>query len=159
MSADRREDYHTKWMRTLVGAWEQPGTQATFAADLDRFAARARAAGLPLGFVLFPELNDVLDPGRFSAPRRTMLDLLAARDLAVCDPYADFAGHPEPASLFLAHDSVHYNRAGHRLVCDVVQRCLRDWGFLDTPASPAGAGAGAAPVAQGQAAGSPMMSR
>lgn len=162
MSADRREEYHTKWMRTLVAAWEEPGTKAGFAADLDRLSDVAKAAALPLGFVLFPELNDVLDPDSFSAPRRTMLELLAARGLAVCDPYAAFAAHPEPTSLFLPHDSVHYSPAGHRLVCGVVQRCLRAWGFLYGAASADGEGAGAPgaqPSAQVQAAGSPMVSR
>jgi hypothetical protein len=130
MNADKREEYHTKWMRTVVAAWEQPQTRAEFAAQLDRLAALTDAAGLPLGFVLFPELNDVLDPDRFSGPRTALLGLLEARDLPVCDPYADFARQPEPQSLFLVHDGVHYSPAGHRLVCAAVRRCLDDWGFL-----------------------------
>jgi hypothetical protein len=130
MNADKREAYHTKWMRTVVTAWEDADTRAAFAADLDRFAALAGAAGVPFGFVLFPELNDVMEPERFSGPRGTVLELMQGRGFAVCDPYADFAAQPDPSRLFLAHDSVHYSPAGHRLMCDAVRRCLGDWGFL-----------------------------
>jgi hypothetical protein len=38
MNADKREQYHTKWMRSVVRAWEQPEVRARFIADLDRFA-------------------------------------------------------------------------------------------------------------------------
>ena len=130
MNTDKREEYHTKWMRTVVAAWAEPDIKAKFGAELDRFAALAAADRVPLGFVLFPELNDVLHPESFSGPRQTVLELLRERNLKVCDPYDDFARQPEPQSLFLAHDSVHYRPAGHRLVCAAVRRCLDDWGFL-----------------------------
>lgn len=130
MNADKREQYHTKWMRSVVRAWEQPEVRARFFADLDRFAALTEAAQVPFGFVLFPELNDVTDPDGFSGPRRTALQLLQAHDLAVCDLYTDFARQPDPTRLFLPYDSVHYSPAGHRLVCAQVRRCLADWGFL-----------------------------
>ncbi len=131
MAADKREEYHTKWMRSVVAAWGQPETRVQFAAQLSRLVALAEDARLPLGFVLFPELNDLLDPASFAGPRRTLLDLLEAHDLPVCDPYADFARQPEPSGLFLVHDSVHYSPAGHRLMCAAVRRCLNHWGFLD----------------------------
>jgi len=60
-----------------------------------------------------------------SDPKRRV-ELLATAS----DPYADFARQPEPQSLFLVHDGVHYSPAGHRLVCAAVRRCLDDWGFL-----------------------------
>ncbi len=129
MQADQREEYHTKWMRSVVAAWEAPETRSGFAAELERFVSIFQASGLPFGFVLFPELNDVLDPDLFSGARFTMLELMAARDLAVCDPYADFAEHPDPTELFLPNDSVHYSPDGHALVCGAVRRCLHDWGF------------------------------
>lgn len=129
MNADGREAYHTKWMRSVVDAWAQPEVETQFAADLERFAALVEASRQPLGFVLFPELNDLLRPDEFSAPRQTVLRLLQEQDLRVCDPYADFARHPNPEQLFLAHDSVHYNADGHRLLCSAVQQCLDDWGF------------------------------
>jgi lysophospholipase L1-like esterase len=130
MNADQREEYHTKWMRTVVAAWAEPETRAKFGADLDQLAALVAADRLPLGFVLFPELNDLLHPDDFSGPRRTLLRLLRERDLKVCDPYDDFARQPDPRQLFLAHDGVHYNPAGHGLMCAALQRCLDDWGFL-----------------------------
>ena len=130
MSTDKREEYHTKWMRSVVAAWQQPETRAAFAADLDRFAALMQQDHLPFGFVVFPELNDVLRPDAFSGPRQTVLALLKERNFKVCDPYDDFARQPDAQSLFLAHDSVHYDPAGHRLMCESVRRCLDDWGFL-----------------------------
>ena len=130
MNADKREEYHTKWMRTVVGAWEHAEIQARFRADLGSFVALAKTAEVPFGFVVFPELNDVLDPNGFSGPRRTVLRLLHPRNAKVCDPYEDFARQPDPKQLFLDHDSVHYSPAGHRLVCAAVRRCLADWGFL-----------------------------
>ena len=68
-----------------------------------------------------PDKRDHLEP---------VLELMQGRGFAVCDPYADFAAQPDPSRLFLAHDSVHYSPAGHRLMCDAVRRCLGDWGFL-----------------------------
>ena len=130
MNTDKREEYHTTWMRTVVAAWQRPQIQASFAADLDRFAALMNKDQMPFGFVVFPELNDVLHPEVFSGPRRTVLALLRERNLKVCDPYEDFARQPDPQRLFLAHDDVHYNAAGHRLMCSAVRRCLNDWGFL-----------------------------
>jgi lysophospholipase L1-like esterase len=127
MNADDREAYHTRWMRTVVSAWEAPGVVDSFAADIDRLSERARSAELPLAFVLFPELNDLLDPETFSAPRKTILGLLADRGRPVCDPYDAFRNHPDPTSLFLPHDGVHYNAEGHQLVCEELRRCVTRW--------------------------------
>jgi hypothetical protein len=137
MNADRREEYHTKWMRTVVDAWNDPETVERFGENLDRLAALAGNAGQSLGLVLFPELNDLLDPDAFSGPRRTVLNLISERDLRVCDPYDAFAAKPNPERLFLPHDSVHYNADGHRLTCEVLRACLSDWGFDRGPSSTA----------------------
>jgi lysophospholipase L1-like esterase len=130
MNADAREAYHTKWMRSVVAGWADPANRAAFEADLEQFAARMASAELPFGFVLFPELNDVLDPDQFSGPRETVLDLLAAQGLPVCDLYPQFAEHPNPASLFLDQDDIHYTPEGHRLVCEALEACLDEWGLL-----------------------------
>jgi len=130
MSMDQREEYHTKWMRTVVAAWEQPEVQARFAAELAEFQRLAEANAIPVGFVVFPELNDLADPASFSGPRASVLELLEESGARVCDPYPSFAQATDPGQSFLAHDDVHYSSAGHRRLCTVVQRCLADWGFL-----------------------------
>ena len=130
MNADKREEYHTKWMRSVVRAWKLPEIQAQFSKDVERFAALTDAAQVPFGFVLFPELNDVTDPDGFSGPRRTALKLLQAHGVKVCDLYTAFATQPDPTQLFLAYDSVHYSPHGHQLVCETVRRCLADWDVL-----------------------------
>jgi hypothetical protein len=135
MNADRREEYHTKWMRTVVDAWADPEIVARFDEELGRLGALAVDAGQPLGLVLFPELNDLRDPDAFSAPRRVLLSLISERNLRVCDPYAAFAAEPNPERLFLPHDGVHYNVHGHRLMCEFLRGCLEDWGFVQTPSS------------------------
>lgn len=137
MNADRREDYHTKWMRTVVEAWDDPEIVERFGEDLGRLEVLAAEAQQPLGLVLFPELNDLRDPDAFSAPRRTLLNLISERNLRVCDPYGAFAAEPNPQRLFLPHDGVHYNADGHRLMCDVLRGCLKNWGFVQAPPSSA----------------------
>jgi lysophospholipase L1-like esterase len=127
MNADAREEYHTKWMRSVVTAWQDPATQASFARELDRFLARASEDALPVGVVLFPELNDLLEPTRFGSARRIVLGILAERQVPICDLYQAFAQHDEPQALFLPHDGVHFTPAGHHLACAAIARCLNAW--------------------------------
>lgn len=125
LSADQREAYHTQWMRTVVEAWQQTENRARFARRLDQFVREVRARDLPLGFVLFPELNGLRDPHAFDAPRQQVRAMLDARGLEYCDPYDLFARQPDLDSLFLVRDSVHYTPAGHQLLCRAIEGCLQ----------------------------------
>jgi hypothetical protein len=124
LSADEREAYHTTWMRTVVDAWKLDENRERFAERLDQFTDAVSQRGLPLGFVLFPELNDLRDPQVFDGPRQQVRAMLEARDLDYCDPYDDFARQSDLESLFLVRDSVHYTPRGHQLLCEAIERCL-----------------------------------
>ncbi|WP_200240915.1 SGNH/GDSL hydrolase family protein [Lamprobacter modestohalophilus] len=124
LSADEREAYHTTWMRTVVEAWQQDENRERFATRLDQFTDLIEQRGLPLGILLFPELNALSDPATFDGPRQQVRALLAARDLDYCDPYDDFARQPDLDALFLVRDSVHYTPRGHQLLCEAIERCL-----------------------------------
>jgi hypothetical protein len=124
LSADEREAYHTTWMRTVVDAWKLDENRERFAERLDQFTDAVSQRGLPLGFVLFPELNDLRDPQVFDGPRQQVRAMLEARDLDYCDPYDDFASQSDLESLFLVRDSVHYTPRGHQLLCEAIERCL-----------------------------------
>ena len=126
LSADEREAYHTEWMRSVVGAWEREANQARFAEHLDAFTAAVDDRGLPLGIVLFPELNALRDPQVFDAPRQRVRALLEQRGLPYCDPYDAFARRPDLDALFLVRDSVHYTPQGHRLLCEALQGCIEE---------------------------------
>jgi hypothetical protein len=82
--------------------------------------------GTDYAFVLFPELNDLLDPEEFGQPRKTVRAILEENGLKYCDPYAKFRTAGDPASLFLPHDDVHYTAAGHALLCSALLDCLAD---------------------------------
>ncbi len=138
LSADEREAYHTTWMRTVVEAWQQDENRERFAARLDRFTAEVDARGLPLGFVLFPELNALRDPATFDGPRQQVRAMLEARDLDYCDPYDDFARQSDLDALFLVRDSVHYTPRGHQVLCEAIQRCLDSGELPELAAARAG---------------------
>jgi hypothetical protein len=124
LSADEREAYHTTWMRSVVEAWQLDENRERFAARLDQFTAEVAQRGLPLGFVLFPELNNLRDPETFDGPRQQVRAMLEERGLHYCDPYDDFAHQPDLDSLFLVRDSVHYTAAGHQVLCKAIEHCL-----------------------------------
>lgn len=139
MSADEREEYHTKWMRTVVAGWQDPGSLARFTAELDAFAAVMEDAGVPYGFVVLPELNTLTRPGEFSSPRRILTGLLRERGLPFCDGHDGFPSGPEAHALFLPHDGVHYTPAGHRALCAAVLECVAR-GHVSLGRRPAAAG-------------------
>ncbi|WPL18869.1 hypothetical protein Thiowin_03960 [Thiorhodovibrio winogradskyi] len=124
LNTNEREDYHTAWMRSVVDAWEQEANRARFQARLEDLTTLAAKRALPLGVVLFPELNDLRAPEVFGGPRKQVRAILDARRLPYCDPYDDFAASPDVAALFLTRDSVHYTPAGHQALCDAIKRCL-----------------------------------
>jgi hypothetical protein len=124
LSADEREAYHTAWMRSVVDAWQADENRERFATRLDQFTDALDQKGLPLGVVLFPELNALRDPEAFDGPRQLVRSLLDERGLDYCDPYQDFADQADLDGLFLVRDSVHYTARGHQLLCEAIERCL-----------------------------------
>ena len=135
LSADEREAYHTTWMHSVVDAWQQDENRERFAARLDQFTNELMQRGLPLGFVLFPERNELRDPAAFSGPRQQVRAMLEARDLDYCDPYDDFARQPDLDALFLVRDSVHYAPEGHQLLCAAIERCVETGALADLAAA------------------------
>jgi lysophospholipase L1-like esterase len=124
LSADEREAYHTAWMRSVVDAWQADENRERFATRLDQFTDALDQKGLPLGVVLFPELNALRDPEAFDGPRQLVRSLLDERGLDYCDPYQDFADQADLDGLFLVRDSVHFTARGHQLLCEAIERCL-----------------------------------
>ncbi|MFD2110764.1 SGNH/GDSL hydrolase family protein [Thiorhodococcus fuscus] len=124
LNADEREDYHTKWMRTVVAGWQSDENRQRFETGLDAFSALLKGRYTPFGFILFPELNALRNPAEFGAPRRLVRELLDQRGLHYCDPYDDFARQSDLGALFLARDDIHYSPKGHQILCRSVERCL-----------------------------------
>jgi hypothetical protein len=124
MNSDELEEYHTKWMRTIVSSWADAENVSYFTSQLRRFRDSMSKRETKYAFVLFPELNDVLDPQDFGQPRQTVRTILEDNDLQYCDPYDVFRAAADPASLFLPHDDVHYTAAGHALLCSALSECI-----------------------------------
>jgi len=135
LSADEREAYHTTWMRTVVDAWRQDEHRERFANRLDQFTDLIEQRGLPLGILLFPELNALSDPETFDGPRQQVREMLEVRGLDYCDPYDDFASQPDLDALFLMRDSVHYSARGHQLLCEAIERCFDNGALPDLAAA------------------------
>jgi len=134
LNADEREAYHTKWMRTMVKGWQSDDNAQFFAGQLDALTALLDQAGIPFGFIVFPELNDLKRPDEFGAPRKILRELLDQRGLQYCDPYEAFAGQDEIESLFLDRDSIHYSPKGHQVLCHAVEPCIDAMGLGGDPA-------------------------
>ncbi len=129
MNTDEREEYHTKWMRTVVAGWQKDDNRQRFASELDALAALLQEADTSFGFIIFPELNALRVPAEFDQPRQLVRGLLDERGLSYCDPYEDFAKQPDLASLFLQRDSVHFTPRGHEVLCRAVERCIEEQGL------------------------------
>ena len=126
MNSDELEEYHTKWMRTIVSSWADAENVRYFTVQLQRFLGTMSKQGAVYAFVLFPELNDLLDPEEFGQPRKAARAILEDKGLKYCDPYEKFRAAGDPASLFLPHDDVHYTAAGHALLCSALIDCITD---------------------------------
>ncbi len=124
LNADEREEYHTKWMRTVVAGWRSEENKQRFETQLDDFSALLKGEDIPLGFILFPELNELHQPAEFGAPRLLIRAMLDQRGLQYCDPYDDFAHQGDLDALFLARDGIHYSPKGHQVLCKAVARCI-----------------------------------
>ncbi|MEA3642690.1 MAG: SGNH/GDSL hydrolase family protein [Lamprobacter sp.] len=138
MSANDRQAYHSLWMRSVVDAWQQDDNRERFARRLDQFTAALDQRSLPLGILLFPELNALRDPETFDGPRQQVRAMLDERGLNYCDPYDDFARQPDLDALFLQRDSVHFTPRGHQLICDAFARCLEAGSLADLAAARTG---------------------
>lgn len=130
INADEKEAYHTKWMRSVVKAWTQPENAERFSSELTQFQNLMDSKGIPYAFILFPELNDIKEPAKYAAPRKSVLKELENRNLQYCDPYDEFAKAQDPDSLFLQRDSVHFNPAGHALLCNAILGCIEKGSIL-----------------------------
>jgi len=129
LNADQREEYHTKWMRTVVHGWQSEENRERFTSQLDALSKRLEDADIPFGFILFPELNELRNPTEFGGPRKLIRELLDRRGLQYCDPYDDFARQGDLESLFLVRDDIHYSVKGHRLLCEAIDRCIANAGL------------------------------
>jgi hypothetical protein len=126
MNTDELEEYHTKWMRTVVSSWAEAENVRYFTSQLQRFMDTMSKRGAAYAFVLFPELNDLLNPDEFGQPRKTVRAILENKGLKYCDPYEKFRAAGDLASLFLPHDDVHYTTVGHALLCSAIIDCIAD---------------------------------
>lgn len=117
--------YHTKWMRSVVDFWKRDDARQRLGREIDELRDRLAAAGIPFAVVIFPELNDVLQPERFAYPRETIRRMLEERRIPYCDPYPAFRAHAAPTDLFLASESVHYAPSGHALLAEALLECFR----------------------------------
>jgi lysophospholipase L1-like esterase len=117
--------YHTKWMRSVVAYWRRDDARQRLGRELDELSDRLASAGVPFAVVIFPELNDVLQPETFSYPRETIVHMLEERRIAYCDPYPAFRAHAAARDLFLTSESVHYTPSGHALLADALLECVR----------------------------------
>jgi hypothetical protein len=68
VNSDELEEYHTKWMRTIVRSWADAENVSYFTSQLRRFRDTMSKRETVYAFVLFPELKDVLDPQDFELP-------------------------------------------------------------------------------------------
>ena len=126
MNADEKEAYTTKWMRGVVEQWETPEARARFREEVLRFRRVMRSQGRPFAFLVFPELNEILAPEAFGAPRARILALSRELGITSCDAFPAFAAASTPEDLFLYGDSIHFSREGHELLRDVVTQCVKD---------------------------------
>ncbi|WP_295405563.1 SGNH/GDSL hydrolase family protein [uncultured Thiocystis sp.] len=129
LNTDELEEYHTKWMRSVVTGWRLEENRQRFETQLDDFASLLKGADIPFGFILFPELNELRNPSEFGEARLLVRDLFDRRGLQYCDPYDDFARQGDLDSLFLAREDIHYSPKGHQVLCEAVDRCLDDQRF------------------------------
>jgi lysophospholipase L1-like esterase len=121
---ERRWKNRDPWrrrMRKLGAEWEDPTLREGLRAHL--LAIRDAVAPRPLVVLLLPEAHDVSDPERFGLPRREARALLEASGLPYLDPFDDFRADPEPLSLFLENDSIHFSPPGHERIA----ARLREW--------------------------------
>jgi hypothetical protein len=135
MNKDEREDYHTKWMRTVVAAWAEEENRERFANQLRELHRLLDDAGIPYGFILFPELNDLKDPDEFGSARFIVKGVMERQRLNYCDPYETFAAAEDLETLFLQRDSVHYSPRGQERLCRALERCLGQ-GLVSMTATP-----------------------
>ena len=127
----------------MVKGWQSDKNAQFFAGQIDELTDLLDRAGIPFGFVVFPELNDLKHPDEFGGPRKTVLGLLKQRNSQYCDPYDAFeadaiANKRAVESLFLDRDSIHYSPAGHQVLCAAIERCIdeTDLAGLATTHSP-----------------------
>ncbi|MCJ7499999.1 SGNH/GDSL hydrolase family protein [bacterium] len=123
MSKQKMKDYHTKWMRTAVRYWSEDSNRARLRGLLLEFKEEMSRQGVPFSFLIFPERNDLLRPGEYSLPRKSVTGMLDELEIGYCDAYDAFAATPDMDSLYLARDSVHFTPAGHRVIKDLLLAC------------------------------------
>jgi len=134
MSQAEKEEYYTKWMRSVVRYWQQERPRQRLAQELAAFKELMTARGTPYGFLLFPELNDLMYPGRFSLPRESAIGMFRELEIPYCEIHPFFGRSQDLRSLFLPGDSVHFTEAGHRLVAEAVADCISQGKIsLDAP--------------------------
>jgi lysophospholipase L1-like esterase len=118
-------NYHTKWMRSAVTYWSEDKNGERLHGELRMFQKEMSRLGVPFVFLIFPEMNDLLHPGKYSLPRKSIRNMLDKLDLAYCDAYDAFASMPDIDSLYLNNDSVHFTPAGHSVIKDALLACTK----------------------------------
>ena len=126
MSEEKLRDYNTKWMRSAVKYWSKDLNGEKLRGEMREFQEEMSRQGIPFAFLIFPERNDLLNPGEYSLPRESIKNMLKELDLGYCDAYDVFAAMPDINSLYLPNDSVHFTPMGHSVIKDVLLACSED---------------------------------
>jgi lysophospholipase L1-like esterase len=96
-----------------------------FQQALERTGSWARARGIPWVFVLLPEFHEF--PGPFDDVFARVKAAAGGAGATVIDATGAFAGVP-PASIWVAHNDVHPNAAGHaRIARAILDRVDPSW--------------------------------
>ena len=126
LQQQEKEAYHTKWMTTVDGAWRDDKVRGRLFDEIKAFQQAMQTRQIPFSFLLFPELNTLLEPDKFSYPRRELINYLESLHIPYCDPYPVFSSYKgDVHELFLYDDSVHFTSLGHELISNAAADCLK----------------------------------
>lgn len=125
-TAEEQREYHTVWMRSVDTAWRQDDKRQQLFSRIDEFDKLMKQQNTGYLFLIFPELNALLEPEVFSYPRTALLSYLEEKTIPYCDIFPAFANYDGDLSeLFLNQDNVHFTPTGHALVAEQLSACLQ----------------------------------
>lgn len=120
---DKLENYHTKWMRSVIKAWENEEMHRRIANHIEQSVQFASARNASVIVIILPELNDLEDTDKFGLPRQKLRKTLEQLQIEYCDLYETFYQAAEPSSYFLPGDNLHFSVRGHQLAAEAVASC------------------------------------
>ena len=120
----KRQNYNAMWITQVNMSWQNEILLRKLEDMFKEVSHFTKEKGIRFSIIIFPEMNQLIDPKKYSASRDSLLRFLNDLDIDHLDLYDTFGKKEDFSKYYLKGDSVHFTVEGHRIIAEELKKFL-----------------------------------